>query len=90
MASGTRPRAIPASVPPIIRDASVETLPNREVTRPSVADSASIATATGISAMVDSRLASDASFFTASMSPAAACRLIRGIIAVSTETPRMP
>ena len=45
---------------------------------------------TGISATADSRLASDMSAFTAGRSPSAACRLIRGMIAVSTETPRMP
>ena len=49
-----------------------------------------MAAATGNNATADSRLARDMSDLTPAMSPAAACRLIRGMIAVRMETPRMP
>ena len=49
-----------------------------------------IPAAIGVSATIDSRFASDASSFISANCPAAACRLILGMIAVRIETPMIP
>ena len=69
---------------------SAVTAPYRAVTTASGPASAIIAALTGSRATADSRFATDMSVLTLSIWPAAACRLIRGMIAVSRETPRIP